>query len=655
MTIFTLAGKNLRHHLRSYTTYFLSSTFAVWLFYLYTSLLDHPDFAGHVPEDVKTIMRFLAFVVGGFSLLFLLYSHSAFLKARQKELALLSLLGMKPGQIAQTVYAENGLIGLGAIGAGAGLGIVTSKLFYLGLGRVLDLRRPVSFHLSLQALGWTVAMFACVFAVVALYTRWKLAGLPVAELLRDARRPKAAPRFSPWLLGIAFGLMAAAYALALMEDKPDSLFLTYLALVLAGTYLLFTQGSVVVLRWLQRRPSIYYRGTGLVSLSQLVFKVADNARLLFMVSLLTTVVLATLGILYSATLDLDRQALQTAPVALQVMGEPGGVGPERVAQVLAEAGLAPVAPMRLAVTPGDVRRPLPTDLAVQGPVQLAQGVKETVSVMGLSGFNAWQAAFGGEPLDLAGAGQAGSAGVLVEHWPNGRTFPFRPSGGQVSLEGPAGLLPLGEAPLDMRLNSPLVYHVVVLTDEAYAAWTESLGRAGATVLYGYRLADWKASRAAMVRLQEEMALAGSALGGPVGEALTGTSMSQENARQFAGFMLFLGAFVSLLFFLAAGNMLYFKLFTDLYEDRKQFQGLHKVGIRTAEIGRVVSVQTLALFGLPFAVALPNAAVLMTALFSSSKLEVWRPLGTVTVLYLALYGVYYLAARRTFVGAVLERS
>jgi hypothetical protein len=43
LSLISLAVKNLRHNSRSYAAFFLSSTFAVWMFYLFGSLVDHPD------------------------------------------------------------------------------------------------------------------------------------------------------------------------------------------------------------------------------------------------------------------------------------------------------------------------------------------------------------------------------------------------------------------------------------------------------------------------------------------------------------------------------------------------------------------------------------------------------------------------------------
>lgn len=87
MNLLTIAWKSIRHQSRSYAAYFLSSGFAVWLFYLYASLIFHPLFQGEaVAPSIRQIMLFLVGLVALFSVLFILYSHSAFLKARQRDL-----------------------------------------------------------------------------------------------------------------------------------------------------------------------------------------------------------------------------------------------------------------------------------------------------------------------------------------------------------------------------------------------------------------------------------------------------------------------------------------------------------------------------------------------------------------------------------------
>src|SRR5690606_8933171 len=84
-------------------------------------------------------------------------------------------------------------------------------------------------------------------------------------------------------------------------------------------------------------------------------------------------------------------------------------------------------------------------------------------------------------------------------------------------------------------------------------------------------------------------------------------------RQTLGLSMFAGVFVSLLFFIGAGSLIYFKLFTELPDDRRLFTRLGRIGITRGESDRVVTAQIALVFLLPFAVGGVHAFVALNAL------------------------------------------
>jgi putative ABC transport system permease protein len=629
MTLLTLAAKNLRHNLRGYAAYFLSSAFAVWLFFLYASLLDHPQFRAKVDGELLRIMAFVAGVVAVFSALFILYSHSAFLKARQRDLGLLTLLGMLPGQVARTVHYENGMIGLGAITAGVGLGLVSLRLFFLAISRMLDFPEPLPFHFPGMAVLLCLSLFGLIFAAVSLYGQLKLWRFSIAELIRDASRPKTPPRFSWWFVGLCAASLGIAYYLALTTTDPDEHeVFAILGLSIAGTFLFFAQGSVAALRWLQRRRTVYYRGTALLAISQLVYKVRDNSRILSMVSILSAFILVLVNVFFGALQSAEEKALERAPLGVMMITHPNDVGPERVAQVLQEHGVQVTAQAQAQIIPG----------------QVTQGVGEhkwlrPVIVIALSDFNRWQAQLGGPPVTLND-----TQGLLLV--PPSKENSRLDQQEDLSVAGHASPINLLTREHPLRLNE---WGIVVLSDETFS----TLSRVNRPIpMHGFALANWKKSRKAVAQLWAETRVQENKVGRQVQSNLTATIVEYDMQRQIFSFFLFLAAFVSLLFFLAAGNMLYFKLFTDLHDDRRQFQALHKVGLQSGEVRQAVSAQTFLLFFAPLVVGTIHAVVFTKMLSRVALFDVWRPLGSVALLYLILYSVYYLIARQTYVRALL---
>ena len=87
MTFFQFTHNNVRRNTRAYSDYFLSSTFAILLFFLYATLAGHPDLLhkGYVAQQVITGMQVAEYITCVFSFFSILYSMGSFLRGRNKE------------------------------------------------------------------------------------------------------------------------------------------------------------------------------------------------------------------------------------------------------------------------------------------------------------------------------------------------------------------------------------------------------------------------------------------------------------------------------------------------------------------------------------------------------------------------------------------
>src|SRR5690606_4807238 len=100
-------------------------------------------------------------------------------------------------------------------------------------------------------------------------------------------------------------------------------FVPTVAVVVIGTYLLFLHGSLFVLKRLQRPGTGYLSGTRMLVVSQLVFRMRDNARLLATIATLSAVVLSAAGTFYVLTQQLAKDTNLRYPQPLTLL-EPDG-------------------------------------------------------------------------------------------------------------------------------------------------------------------------------------------------------------------------------------------------------------------------------------------------------------------------------------------
>src|SRR5690625_329057 len=125
------------------------------LFFMYAQFVFHPDvISGYIygGENSRTVLATCLVLIGVFAFFFVLYSSGAFLRSRNQEFGLLTLLGTTRAQLRRLVWAENTFISIAAITVGVLFGLLFSRLFLLGISRVLDVTEPIRFALVPQAL-----------------------------------------------------------------------------------------------------------------------------------------------------------------------------------------------------------------------------------------------------------------------------------------------------------------------------------------------------------------------------------------------------------------------------------------------------------------------------------------------------------------------
>jgi putative ABC transport system permease protein len=282
------------------------------IFFTYGLLVFHPNLQGELTH-VSTIMNtfgkigfqlsyYLIFV---FSFLFIFYSVSAFLKNRKKEFGLLMLHGMSHQQLYRLIFLENMLIGIPSILAGIGLGMIFSKLFLLVSGSLLAIEPALAFYFPLKSMGVTAISFFVLFLLISLFTSKMVKMNELVELIKSGEKPKTEPKASVWISLVAIILLGAGYSsvhhsiVAMHSMNLNQLFLLVgvgVIFVVFGTYFFFTQLCVYVIYTLKNRETTFFKRTNLLVISELMYRMKDNARTFFIVTIISAVSFTAIGV-----------------------------------------------------------------------------------------------------------------------------------------------------------------------------------------------------------------------------------------------------------------------------------------------------------------------------------------------------------------------
>ncbi len=628
MSLWQIAYRFVRNDWRRYVAFVVSASFSVMIHFLYTALAMHPELQGGYKYASYAVrgMKAATVVIVIFTFLFLLYSSTSFVRLRMKEFGLLSLLGVSRRQLIKIVLLENAIIAAVAIVSGLGAGLLLLKLFFMGVSALLRLPRELSFTASVGVWLQTIGVFGCMFAAVSLASLQSVLRRSVVELVLAGRKPKETPRFSWLRLILGLALLVAGYRWACSSDQMAILtgVVPVTALVCIATILLMREASIACLALLHRWRRYYYRPGPFLVISQLIYKVQDNYRVLAAVAILVAVILTAVGTSFSLYALYTGETERFTPAPIQLVSYGSVDVEESVAQVekvLARRGLS------------DMPR---TDVvAIRG--KLLDGGSD-VAVVPYSFYQQRRSGDRGA-LTLEGLSDA----IAVDP-----TAPINIIDGESSVRQDRVRVGSGEVEVRItsesggRLVNPAqhLWNPLIVHDQLHEHMLE-MAEAEELIHISIWTGNWR-SQAVQEAVEELHTLFSGS-----GNYISATSDEYQRQAVSMGILLFIGVFVSLVFVAACFSLVYSRLFTDIDEDRRHARRLRQVGVTDGELRRQALSQMGIILFLPFCIGLIHSTFAMRALGTLTRRTVLHYGWGGALLFLVLFVAFFFAASQLY--------
>lgn len=293
MNIRQLALQNIKGNWRNYKVFFLSSCFAIFASFAYMSVIVHPYMQETLwYQNVRWGLIICNVIIISFFVIFILYSTSIFIEARKKELGLYMLMGATKSNVIGVIMTEQMLIGVFANIFGIGLGMIFLKLFFMVFSMLLGLPKELPVIFDLRAIGGTFIAYMVVFVVLSFISALRIWNIKIIRLLKEFRADKKEKKTSMRLCIFGFVCLSIGYTLALYFFLPVSI------LVFFGTYFSFTHGTAQILEMIKRNKKIMYTYPYLFIVNQLSHRMKENGRFFFMLSMATTFVVTATGTVF---------------------------------------------------------------------------------------------------------------------------------------------------------------------------------------------------------------------------------------------------------------------------------------------------------------------------------------------------------------------
>ena len=597
--IFSMATSNLKKNHSLYLPYALTTIMVTMILYITHALSAMPELSTlRGGGAIAQTLGFGVIVVQLVALLTILYANAFVTKNRLKEYGLYSILGLDRKNIQLLSFIELLLFSVVSVGLGIVLGIVFHRFSFAVLLKLIRIPIGIEYSMQLGSVGFVLISMAFIFGVVFFLNATKMYMSRPLEMLSEKKKGETKGRFILLRALIGAGLLGGAYYMSQTIEAPVAAlysFFVAVLLVILATYILFDAGSIVLLSLLQKNKKLFYQPTNFISISNLKFRMRKNAAGLASICILSTMVLVTLATtvaLQTGTADLLKKSYPTDYSATAFVEDASTIRQlsEQISKMKAQSkGTVSNEMNYLSV--------LRAAKSMEGGVDI-EGVYPGDSPAAFITFlsaDDYNRIFG---TNFQLGDNEAVLGLVKGDDKNVSTIRVN---GQLTLQVKEMM-----ATSDFKEKLPQLPYVA---DNVYVAVVKDptkmidgkLGR-------GFYYALWNTSTDTSAKTEEFEAYAN------VIEASNDDSItvgSREDAAKdiygFMGSLLFVGALLSVAFFIGAVLVIYYKQISEGYEDRDRFVILQKLGIDQKTIKKSINRQVLIVFFLPLVTAFIHTA------------------------------------------------
>ncbi|EOP14402.1 MULTISPECIES: ABC transporter permease [Bacillus] len=642
MTFWQFAFKNVTRNARAYFAYFVSSAFSIAIFFSFAVYLFHPKLhTTDVNYALSILMTISEVVIVFFSFFFLLYSIGTFLKVRKRQFGILTVLGISQKQLKRLVFLENMLIGVLSIFFGIQLGLVFSQFFLLVTAKITHVP-GLYLYWPTSAIVLTIIIFLGLFILVSSFTPMLIRTRKAVRLLKEGTKQKE--RKASVLISL-FGAtcLISGYALAAnplyFMSLGDIIGLLYAissifvipSLIAAGTYFFFSQISFLLIRILKTRRKFYMKRINMLWISDLASRIRTNINMLFIVAMLSTLAFTMITFLYGFGKFTKFDEIRKNPFPFTYLSH--------TENTLADEHLNWLEQKfnEEHFTYTKFKTDIYEVSSAEDNTQLYYAIKQ-------SDYNVLAKALNWETLTV----NKNESYILMKDLDDQVI-------GTLHNQEKKNTLTLTQNNLQLQVKeykgynpfpNRLIYQLLILSDENVEALSTVSKQMS---VYSFKVYDWEKAHnigsAFITKIDNDNAAIQAEH--PPFHASEASDSLYKTKLNVASFFL-IGTFLGVIFFIGAGSVLYFRMYTDLTNEQEKYVTITKIGLTAAEMKRSATIQLAILFFVPYIMASIHTMfatkMLQDILHLSFFAEITVVLmifGTVEILFFLLIRSFYM--------------
>ncbi|ATI50007.1 FtsX-like permease family protein [Bacillus tropicus] len=642
MTFWQFAFKNVTRNARAYFAYFVSSAFSIAIFFSFAVYLFHPKLhMTDVNVALNILMTISEVVIVFFSFFFLLYSIGTFLKVRKRQFGILTVLGISQKQLKRLIFLENMLIGMLSIFFGIQLGLVFSQFFLLVTAKITHVP-GLYLYWPTGAIILTIVIFLGLFILVSSFTPMLIRTRKAVRLLKEGKQQKE--RKASVLISLfgatclITGYVLAANPLYFMS-LGDIIGLLYAvssifvipSLISAGTYFFFSQISFLLIRILKTRRKFYMKRINMLWISDLAARIRTNINMLFIVAMLSTLAFTMITFLYGIGKFTKFDEIRKNPFPFTYLSH--------TENTLADEHLNWLEQKfnEEHFTYTKFKTDIYEVSSAEDNTQLYYAIKQ-------SDYNVLAKALNWETLTV----NKNESYILMTDLDDQVI-------GTLHNKDKKNTLTLTQNNLQLQVKeyksynpfpNRLIYQLLILSDENVEALSTVSKKMS---VYNFKVNDWEKAHNIGSAFTTKIYNESEAIKAehPPFHASEASDSLYKAKLNVASFFL-IGTFLGVIFFIGAGSVLYFRMYTDLTNEQEKYVTITKIGLTEAEMKRSATIQLAILFFVPYIMASIHTMfatkMLQEVLHLSFFAEITVVLmifGTVEILFFLLIRSFYM--------------
>ncbi|HHT7188113.1 TPA: FtsX-like permease family protein [Bacillus cereus] len=652
MNFWQFAFKNVTRNSRAYFAYFVSSSFSIAVFFSFAVYLFHPKLQNFTMlSEISGLVIFSEVVIVLFSFFFLLYSIGSFLKVRKQQFGILTVLGISKKQLHRLVFTENMLIGILSIFFGMQFGLVFSQFFLLVTAKITHLP-GIYLYWPTKAFILTTIVFLSLFIAVSSFTPMLLRTKRTIHLLKtnDRKQKERKPSIFISLFGVI--CLLGGYTLAgnpkyFVSINPQigviymlsSIFVIPM-LVTTGTYFFFSQISFLLIYILKTRRKFYMKRINMLWVSDLASRIRTNINMLFIVAMLSTVAFTMITFLYGVGKFTKLEVTRNSPFPFSYFSyDENPFVNEHLNWLEQQFQKENFSYEKLNV-----------DLYA-APLKEDEGtaIYNDVYAIKQSDYNKLAASLHMKQLFLDNNEAyvlTGTSYITIFN-----EFEQSYNRDYITLSSINTKLRVKGYEYKNAIPSSFSYQTLVLPDTIINNLSNTAKHISA---YNYKVSNWEKTYTIadeFIRKVQNDRNNFQYEGALIRYYESAGSLYRITSGSATYFLI--GTFLGVIFFIGAGSVLYFRMYTDLTNEKEKYVTISKIGVTDAEMRTSATIQLAILFFVPYIMASIHTMFATKMLQDVIDLSLFKEISAVLLIFGVVEIVFFLFIRSFYMQKLSE--